>query len=373
MKTNAQPSLRSLELLPRDLQDQVFSMLQRGQSCAEVLQTLENAGFPGYSRQDLEFYARWGFKSFDFLREIHEPLPTMWTAVAERSGDTALDSLPEPPQPCKSDQLISDQKEALPHPTSATLSICSPPALPLGVPSSGGSVPETCSSNANGLPAIAPKRRGKIARLPKDLRAQLNSMLEDGAAYDDIIQWLADHGHPGVNHVNLHNWKVGGYQDWRRETERLDNQSIQREWLAEQAAHAQPGDLFPILDQLLASQMLDSLFGLDTVTLKQGLAAKPRDYIALANALSRLKRDAMNVPAFQQFLEKERKRAARKPVLPDAHLEYLCARLTGEPLPPPSTVTQPSSAAGSDGVSPAVGRTVPGEPPKAYLSLCKAI
>jgi hypothetical protein len=68
-------------------------------------------------------------------------------------------------------------------------------------------------------------RRGKIARLPADIRDQINSRLQDGEEGKSILAWLnslpevqiilADlfHGRP-VNHANFSDWKLGGYRDW---------------------------------------------------------------------------------------------------------------------------------------------------------------
>src|SRR5687767_5424549 len=58
------------------------------------------------------------------------------------------------------------------------------------------------------------KRHGKVAQLPRELREQINQMLDDGSSYPPIIRWLADHGHPGFNGSNLSAWKAGGFQDW---------------------------------------------------------------------------------------------------------------------------------------------------------------
>lgn len=105
-----------------------------------------------------------------------------------------------------------------------------------------------------------------------------------------------------------HLWKEGGYQDWRRENERIDNQTMQREWLAEQVAKTQPGELFLLIDQLFISQLLDSLFGLETAQLKKGLARNPRHFVALFNAFNRFKRDSMNSADFKNYLQRQKER-----------------------------------------------------------------
>src|SRR6266404_1408251 len=68
-------------------------------------------------------------------------------------------------------------------------------------------------------------RKGKIARLPTDIREQINSRLENGEEGISILTWLNSlpevqavlaevfDSRP-VNEVNLSDWKQGGYRDW---------------------------------------------------------------------------------------------------------------------------------------------------------------
>src|SRR5688572_25916001 len=126
------------------------------------------------------------------------------------------------------------------------------------------------------LPPAAPvKRRGKVAHLPKELRTEVNLRLDDNHTYEAIGAWLETQGHPGFNPTNLHNWKQGGFQDWLREQERLDNQQVEREWIADLARQTAPGEINQLSLQLFSSQIMDTLFGMDTFMLKQGLAANP--------------------------------------------------------------------------------------------------
>ena len=64
---------------------------------------------------------------------------------------------------------------------------------------------------------LNPNRRGKVARLPDPLRHNLNTMLNAGSSYSEIIAWLNTQGYPGFNKVNLHNWRTGGFHDWLRQ------------------------------------------------------------------------------------------------------------------------------------------------------------
>jgi hypothetical protein len=68
-------------------------------------------------------------------------------------------------------------------------------------------------------------RTGKIARLPKPIRDELNQRLENGAAAPELLAWLNTlpevqrvlaekfHRRPLTAH-NLSDWRRGGYADW---------------------------------------------------------------------------------------------------------------------------------------------------------------
>jgi len=85
-------------------------------------------------------------------------------------------------------------------------------------------------------------RNGKIARLPKKIREELNHRLEDGCPGVKIVEWL--NAHPRVQKVlrkefngepiseqNLSRWKEGGYQEWLRQREALE----QMRWTIERS------------------------------------------------------------------------------------------------------------------------------------------
>src|SRR5580658_2453780 len=77
-----------------------------------------------------------------------------------------------------------------------------------------------------------PAGRGKIARLPDDIREQLNQRILDGHSASAILPWLNDlasakdvlaaqfAGEP-VSAQNLSNWRIGGYQHWLRDQKEL--------------------------------------------------------------------------------------------------------------------------------------------------------
>jgi len=100
-------------------------------------------------------------------------------------------------------------------------------------------------------------RTGKIARLPKSLRAQLNRRLEDGEPAQPLLAWLnglpkvqsllaAEFGGKPITEQNLSEWRTGGYRDWLMQQEALE--VAQR--LAEDAGELQPEGRPPLTDTL---------------------------------------------------------------------------------------------------------------------------
>jgi hypothetical protein len=77
-------------------------------------------------------------------------------------------------------------------------------------------------------------RNGKIARLPRHLREQLNRRLDDGEPGPQALAWLNEcpaakevferdfDGRP-VNEQNLSEWRQGGFREWQRQQEACDH------------------------------------------------------------------------------------------------------------------------------------------------------
>lgn len=76
-------------------------------------------------------------------------------------------------------------------------------------------------------------RTGKIARLPRTVRDELNRRLHEGEPGTRLVTWLNDQeavqavlkeafgGRP-ISEQNLSEWKQGGFEDWRRHQESLE-------------------------------------------------------------------------------------------------------------------------------------------------------
>src|SRR5438067_6813448 len=101
-------------------------------------------------------------------------------------------------------------------------------------------------------------RNGKIARLPRRIRDQLNRRLDDGEPATSLVEWLNQQ--PGVTRVlkecfdgrpitehNLGEWKHGGFLDWQRHQESC-------EWVRTLAGEADQiadeAGLMPLSDRL---------------------------------------------------------------------------------------------------------------------------
>src|SRR5437667_1518553 len=76
-------------------------------------------------------------------------------------------------------------------------------------------------------------RNGKIARLPREVRNQLNRRLQDGELQTRLVEWLnslpevetvlkAEFDRRPVNEQNLSEWKNGGYKDWQLQREAIE-------------------------------------------------------------------------------------------------------------------------------------------------------
>src|SRR5205809_3207986 len=68
-------------------------------------------------------------------------------------------------------------------------------------------------------PVTLSSRNGKIARLPLDIRENVNSMLRNNFRHATIVQKLAELGYPGISVNSISTWKHGGYIDWLLETQ----------------------------------------------------------------------------------------------------------------------------------------------------------
>ena len=98
-------------------------------------------------------------------------------------------------------------------------------------------------------------RKGKIARLPHTIRNELNRRLRDGQTGAVILAWLNElpevkaimaesfNGEP-ISDANLSGWRGGGYQDWLKREDRMEQIQFMSELSADmaKAAGGSPAD-----------------------------------------------------------------------------------------------------------------------------------
>ncbi len=91
--------------------------------------------------------------------------------------------------------------------------------------------PAKCLGRADGAVPFG-SHTGKIARLPRAVRDELNRRLDDGEKGDELLSWLNRQpatreavksqfgGHP-ITKQNLSQWRQGGFLDWQRQQDGL--------------------------------------------------------------------------------------------------------------------------------------------------------
>jgi hypothetical protein len=178
-------------------------------------------------------------------------------------------------------------------------------------------------------------RNGKIARLPREVREQLNRRLQDGEPGTKLVDWLnsvpevhavlaAEFEGRSISEQNLSEWKAGGYRDWLAQQETLDMISrlsadtvelkeASRDLLTDKLAVWLAARYVVVAQSLAASPDGDAAdwkrlreFCSDLVALRKGDHSAERleldrEHLDLAGHDFELKRDGAMEVFFQQF------------------------------------------------------------------------
>jgi hypothetical protein len=155
-------------------------------------------------------------------------------------------------------------------------------------------------------------RNGKIARLPRQLREQLNRRIDNGEQGVSLVDWL--NRQPGVirtlnehfdgrliNEQNLSDWKQGGFLEWQRHQDTLEwvrTLSGEAEQIAEDAG------VMPVSDQL--SSIVSVTLGKMLRTFAEGPppdAASRKEFLELLRELARLRREDREASRERRYLE----------------------------------------------------------------------
>src|SRR4051812_14524967 len=166
-------------------------------------------------------------------------------------------------------------------------------------------------------------RNGKIARLPRPIRDQLNRRLDDGEQGAPLVEWLnrlpevnrvmeRDFNSRPINEQNLSEWRQGGFLEWQKHQESCD-------WVRTLASDAEQlveeSGVMPLSDRLSSMAAL-SMGKLIPALAADALAdsAKRDDFWRLLRELARLRRDdfeALRVRAYREMSHTHRQNIRR--------------------------------------------------------------
>ncbi len=139
------------------------------------------------------------------------------------------------------------------------------------------------------------KRTGKVARLPKALRDEVNLRLQNGGVYREIAQWLDKQPGAGAdrfNEENLRAWFHGGHQDWLKQQTRTEEIKARAEASLAMVQAMKDGDgegtlhITEANELLLASQINEALSEFEPAALKQLLQENPAKFFDLSSAVA---------------------------------------------------------------------------------------
>ena len=219
-------------------------------------------------------------------------------------------------------------------------------------------------------------RNGKIARLPADLRHQLNRRLADAEPGDSLLNWLNAlpevqailatqfHGAP-ISKQNLSEWRAGGFLAWQiREEFRAETQDL----IADAAQLAQvttTGDGTRLSDHL--ATVLSGRYAALLVNWDGEVTApftlKLRALSSLSRAIAELRRSEESLARRQKTLADSGENAAPRPsspaTIPGQSDPVKPSQTNPSVLPTEKPSPKPESPAEPDSVSPNPGKIVP--------------
>jgi hypothetical protein len=154
---------------------------------------------------------------------------------------------------------------------------------------------------------------GKIARLPKSIREQVNQMILDGLTYPEIIHRLSEHG-KDLTPGHLCEWKKRGYRDWLLQQEWLDRMTSKTSFSADILSAPETSGLHEAGLRFAAAQMFDQLMRFNAALDAPDSPDTSDKFARLVNALSRLNRAALS---FKKYADVRADLKERQPRLLD--------------------------------------------------------
>jgi len=152
-------------------------------------------------------------------------------------------------------------------------------------------IPNSAPSNSPPLQhSITPKsrrRNGLVAQLSKSIRDRINQFLDDGLSYPKIVKALCSEA-PSLTARSVMSWKQGGYQDYLRQQQLLDECRARTERAFSMLREQNPLGAFQATQQIATAQICEAVADIGPDILRQALAANPLNYFRMLNSFARL-------------------------------------------------------------------------------------
>jgi hypothetical protein len=156
------------------------------------------------------------------------------------------------------------------------------------------------------------RHKGKVGRLPKEIRDQLSQMIVDGVPYKEIKSRLGEHGRDlSIN--NISNWKTdGGLDEYIREQDRLYDCKLRYELLERVAAQNTGTANYQAGPKMAVALISEALIDLGPEVLRKSMQDDSRNAYRLLNSLARLLSGGLRCESHLMDLA-ERKASLEKP------------------------------------------------------------
>jgi len=134
------------------------------------------------------------------------------------------------------------------------------------------------------------RRNGKVARLPAELRDQINRMLDDGVPYKTIIEKLGEAG-KHLNEDNISNWRFGGFKDYLHARAINDRAQVRTDAAAEllrENSNADPALLRKVCQEIALVDYMTVLLDQGEQIARDSLTKNPAKFITLLNSICKV-------------------------------------------------------------------------------------
>ena len=158
-------------------------------------------------------------------------------------------------------------------------------------------------------------RRSKIARLPREIREQVNQLLDDFAEYQRILDWLTDQGHPGFQMYDLTRWEDSGYLDWLARQQHSEELETKLDWIQKLASEGN-STLQKASLSVLALKLFDTISRTDAADMCKLLDNRPEKIPGLLNAFARFCHEGLEMEKFTEEI-RDKAKAAEQTQLTD--------------------------------------------------------